>query len=1227
MNAKNELASTIDDPEFDSLLRRVAQVSGTEGIVTFRPGQLLHGGRFRVVRSIGEGGMGVVYEAYDEQRRGLVALKSLRHLDANAVYRLKHEFRLVAEVLHANLCRLHELFFDGAWFFTMELVRGEPFDQWVRPNGEHDEARLRDAWAQLICGVQAIHDAGRIHRDLKPSNVLVTERGRVVILDFGLAVEEAPGGVGRTLTEDRRSGTPAYMAPEQIAEAEASPACDAYALGVMLFEALCGECPFVGRIGEIFAAKQRDAAPSISSATPHVPADLAQACDALLQRDPALRPTLKNLLGQTSPRPSSSSLEEQPRSESVLIGRDQELQLLRDAYATTLEQRAVVAIVSGESGMGKTALVEHFLDELRGQGDAVLLTGRCYEWEAVPFKAFDAVVDDLSRFLRRSSKEQVNALLPREVYTLTRLFPVLDRVNAVRDFPKREIPDVQELQERAFAAFIELMGRLRDRRPLVIHIDDLQWTDLDSTRFMEALFTHPHPAPLLFIVSHRSEGASESPLLQRVETMWATPLRFECRRVAVGPLAHEAASQLAERMLGGAVTDVGAIARESQGSPFFLGALTRQLRDTTASAGCFTLQQAVTGHITRLAVGSRCLLEVLAVAGRPLNLQWALDAAEVNVSSADELLAERLARSSGGEGRRIECYHDKIREHVFASLGAAPLRDVHNRLAERLSRESQLPFEHRAVHFQGAGRLHEAALLYESAGEVATAALAFDHAVRQYEHALMLAPTTAHSALRAKLGAALASAGSSRAAADVLRAAAADAPPELALEYVRTAAHLLTTSGYLDEGRVLLGEVLSAIGLSLPQSRRAAITSALFSHARLHLRGLRPVQSGREKPVPTANLRALWTVVQGSLGNDPFLMVEMAARYTRLALDSGDKLHMARALSMQACLGSFAGPRTHARSTQLLGRAQKLADEVGETALGAWMNEVKGLVLVHEGRFAEARPVLQDALEVFQTRCHGVPFELACGRGYDLNAGNHLGHYAQVSRAAVEIVDNSLRRGDMYQATGVASFAMCSWLAHHGLDFAERHFDEAKQRFLPQAHFQWADYLMLMGDLHLAQYQGQAARGLQLVVDRWPVMESSQLLRMEIARVMMLYCRAACSLDATNVSEPAFLNAGIRGLKRSPLAYARNGWACVLEANVAWRKGRTEAVVARLQAAIETFDESAFEMYGAAARRRLGQILGGERGRATLTQGEAAMTLQGVVDFEATTRMLVPGLS
>lgn len=1175
--------------------------------------------------------MGVVYEAYDEQRRGPVALKSLRRLDPNAVYRLKHEFRLVADVLHPNLCRLHELFFDGAWFFTMELVKGEPFDQWVRPNGEHDEPRLRDAWAQLLCGVQAIHDAGRIHRDLKPSNVLVTERGRVVILDFGLAVEGAPGGVGRTLTEDRRSGTPAYMAPEQIAEAEALPASDAYALGVMLFEAICGQCPFVGRVGEIFTAKQRDAAPSISSLTPRVPVDLAQACDALLQRDPALRPTLTSLLTQARPRPISSSLEERPRPESVLVGRDCELQLLRDAYAATLEQRAVVAIVSGESGMGKSALVEHFLDELRGQDEAAIFVGRCYEWEAVPFKAFDAVVDDLSRFLRRLSKEQVNALLPREVYALTRLFPVLDRVNAVRDFPKREIPDVQELQERAFAAFIELMGRLRDRRPLVVHVDDLQWTDLDSTRFMEALFTHPHPAPMLFIVSHRSEGASENPLLRRVEARLAAPgaigpSRFECRRIVVGPLAPEAAEQLAQHMSGGAGTDTGAIARESQGSPFFLGALTRHLRDATDSHGSFTLQHAVTTHIGRLPVASRRLLEVLAVAGRPLDLQWALDAAEVNVSSADELLAERLARSGGGEGRRIECYHDKIREHVFASLGAAPLRGVHNCLAERLGRESQIPFEHRAVHFQGAGRLLEAALLYESAGDVATTALAFDHAVRQYEQALTLAPTTAHSALRAKLGAALASAGSSRAAADVLRAAAADAPPELGLEYLRTAAHLLTTSGYLDEGRVLLGEVLSAIGLRLPQSRRAAITSALFSHARLHLRGFRAAKLGRETLVPKANLRALWTVVQGSLGNDPFLMVEMAGRYTRLALDAGDKSHMARALSMQAYLGSFAGPATRARSEQLLERAKALADEVGETELGAWIMEVAGLVLVHEGRFAEARPVLRDALEVLQTRCQGVPFELACGRGYDFNAGNHLGHYAQVSRAAVEIVENSLRRGDMYQATGVASFAMCSWLAHHGLDFAVRHFDEAKQRFIPQAHFQWADYLMLMGELHLAQYQGQAARGLRLVVDRWPLMESSQLLRMEIARVMMQYCRAGCSLDGANAREPAFLYVGIRALKRSPLAYARNGWAAVLEANVAWRSGQTETAVSRLRAAIDTFDVNSFEMYSAASRRRLGEMLGGEHGRETLAQGEAAMMRQGVVDFEATTRMLVPGL-
>jgi serine/threonine protein kinase len=196
----------------------------------------------------------------------------LNRLDAGSVYRLKNEFRALADVTHPNLVRLHELFAqDASWFFTMELVDGERFDHWVRPDDALDEARLRAALTQLVAGVSAIHSAGKLHRDLKPSNVLVTPEGRVVVLDFGLAVDPELGGVGQTVAEDSVSGTPAYMAPEQAAGKPATQASDFYALGVMLFEALTGRLPFEGRSGEMLAAKQTRDAPSASAVWKRAP--------------------------------------------------------------------------------------------------------------------------------------------------------------------------------------------------------------------------------------------------------------------------------------------------------------------------------------------------------------------------------------------------------------------------------------------------------------------------------------------------------------------------------------------------------------------------------------------------------------------------------------------------------------------------------------------------------------------------------------------------------------------------------------------------------------------------------------------------------------------------------------------------------------------------------------------------------------------------------------------
>lgn len=248
--AESDPANT--DPHFDAHLRDAARVSSLRplGAATQPIGTSLASGRFSIVRRLGAGGMGVVYEAFDRERNARVALKTVHELDSSSLYQLKNEFRALADVAHPCLVGLHELFAEGdSWYFTMDLVDGVPFDAWVRSQAAGvDAPRLRASLRQLSAAVGAIHAAGKLHRDLKPSNVLVTPDGRVVVLDFGLAVDRELGGVGHTIADEHVCGTPAYMAPEQAAGALASAASDFYAIGVMLFEALTGRLPFEGQL-------------------------------------------------------------------------------------------------------------------------------------------------------------------------------------------------------------------------------------------------------------------------------------------------------------------------------------------------------------------------------------------------------------------------------------------------------------------------------------------------------------------------------------------------------------------------------------------------------------------------------------------------------------------------------------------------------------------------------------------------------------------------------------------------------------------------------------------------------------------------------------------------------------------------------------------------------------------------------------------------------------------
>ncbi len=197
------------------------------------------------------------------------------------------------------------------------------------------------------------------------------------------------------------------------------------------------------------------------------------------------------------------------RKRRTFVGRDHQTRELMDAFHATRQGQTISCYVHGESGVGKSALVRNFLDDLREhENDTVILEGRCYERESVPYKALDGVIDSLTKYLMALPEVKAAALMPRDVLALARLFPVMLQVDSVFNAPQREqeIPDPFTLRRRAFAALRELLGRISDRQRLVIYIDDLHWSDADSTTLLEDLLRPPDSPPLLLLASFRYRG-------------------------------------------------------------------------------------------------------------------------------------------------------------------------------------------------------------------------------------------------------------------------------------------------------------------------------------------------------------------------------------------------------------------------------------------------------------------------------------------------------------------------------------------------------------------------------------------------------------------------------------------------------------------------------------------------------------------------------------------------
>jgi serine/threonine protein kinase len=1233
--------------------------------------------RFRLVRFLGRGGMGVVYEAFDETNAVPVALKLLPVVSPDMLLRFKREFRAVADVRHPNLVRLGDLVSEGSqWFFTMELVQGIDLMSYVRgveplnrtsmaaalasdaptpivmpgeatrrydpasgfplgaPTGagtgaHYREDRLRPALAQLARALVALHAAGAVHRDVKPSNVLVTPEGRAVLLDFGLV------SAASIETTQSGAGTPEYMAPEQVAMQPVNAAADWYAFGVILFELLSGRLPFEGLPHEILYRKQHGHPPRVAALAPGVPHDLAALCDRLLEANPEGRASGTEVLAALAPAPAGRAVDPpSPRDETVrFVGRESELDVLEAALgAVRVGGDARVLIVRGESGVGKSALVRAFLEtrlERDEHAPPILLTGRCYERELVPFKAVDGLVDVLTGLLRQLDPDTLGRIIPDRAAVLLQAFPVLGRIPLIAHAPHQHVgPDPREVRASMFVVFRQLLRALGERAPIVAYVDDLQWADADSLALLSEVL-RPPDAPRLLLL-----GTVRTPAAAAPDASWRLlAADVPEQQLALANLSDDAARSLARDLLasdGASDPDRGAdvLARESAGHPLFLLELARTAHLRRGNGAHLTLDSVLRAQIESFPEATVRMLRTLAISGAPTPVRMLRRLSELDGPTAmqlfDELRAARLVYSVTERGDELlDFSHDRIRQVARQSTSSAVARELHEKLAEAFEDASNSL--RAGGHWREAGHPDRAAVHFSSAARRAAEALAFDRAIVNYTDALALGNWSEEQRrdMLVGLGDALSNVGRGADAAENYLAAARSAGPAQAMDLRRRGAEELIRSGHLDEGRAVADEALADAGLAFAKS---PVRALIVQRAALFLRGRRYKRRSAEEIAPRDLARAdlCWSISSGLGLMDPVQGAHFQARSLRLALAAGEPYRVSRGIAGEAAYAAAQG--NSKRAQKLLGEASAIAAGLNHPHAAGIVSLMSGLAAHLGGRFASALDHLAAAERIFRDRCVGAAWELNAVRHFTLECFYYLGALERFRTEAAEGLKEANDRGSVYAATTLRiGLANAVWLLGDEPARARRETREAMAAWSAQGyHIQhWYE---LIAETQIDLYQGEGEEAYRRFVAGWPALRRSLLLQMQHTRNVAVHLRGRAALAGGIAAGGAERTARLR-LARACANRLRHGsgWggamAALLFAGIEQAEGRAAEGAAWLRRAIDETGAHGLALFKAAAQMAAGQ-LGGDA--ATAATGEAWMRDNGTKAPHALARMLVP---
>lgn len=1197
-------------------------------------------GRYELRQLLGAGGYGQVYRAWDIVRRQHVALKVLRDDSTEALLQFKQEFRALAELRHRNLIRFMKLgrTESDLWFLVMELIEGDtltatssagspPTSQRaialestrnnppaLAPTGQVDECVdaqprvyqheisplfepqvISSRMAQIAAGLRVLHGAGVIHCDLKPSNVLISEKGRVVILDFGVARYTRHLGAHHQAPR-MNAGTRPYMSPEFRAGHEPHPGVDWYATGMMLAELL------TGLSASHLGAHSRDESVQLfRDAADEHPAyrSLYELAEGLLHPDHEARFSdldVQRICGD-------AAMEPQPFHEELdfpFLRSERELEHLLHLWQKYRSQQPALVIVEGPAGIGKTALCREFVQRVMSAEEApIVLMARCRTDELLGYRAFDELVDGVASVLQQLSEDELQPLKAHIGFSLAELFPTLKSFRS-----ERCAGDTQPVPEHALRDLHALLQGLTASRDVIIWVEDIHLADDDSLRWFAQIFAPGQtPRAMLLLTRRPNENARLTDHFDIDTLGYAIPI------FRLAPLDDDSAEQSVRRWLPDDIDNreevIRHLTRFGRGHPYLLRELCRDTELAKSMTSSTTLARLLRTRLERLSRLEHVVLVSLAASSLPLSRTQLAAVANISLEDLDDALdrleSESLVWQVSSPNHREEVYEVSQRSIIDTALHQLEptmLAQVHHRHAQ-LGVEGvieSMPAATIVSHLVRSGSLHEAQAYAEKTASNAIARGAWSIGAQMFDILLQIARDSAEkpsTELRKRAVESRLRTGRGVDASRLLLELAAETTDSEARSLRRRAAEALILSGHVAEG-LRINQSAMPPGMKAPTTFVPSLIQLMRIDQDIHKRlsNFDVESTIIDDPINETHTAQLDTFRM--LGVDLGLVDAVQAyhftiRELQTALESRSLNEILRALAGYCAFTNMAGGKVEIRVRRYLELGRNLARRAGDETLLHWLSICEGAVDYHNGAYRDGWERIRTSYDWMHQNASDQQMMLGYLHQHRIFCSLMFCDTDGLRKTYYQQLVNARAHHNRLLETSMTLIGFQTWLIDDVPDAAAAALERVHWRG-PTKGFQFYDYLRLRAQSELVLYRNDIGPDLDYLIDRWARFEATLVARtVRLCRDEGRYIHARLILARAkrdgrlSTRDRLILLYVSRDLRKQNRALTK-GWGELLGANLAYADRNFVRARQHLVDAETIFEDAGLSYYSGIAR-------------------------------------------